>query len=87
MQEAERVPESQEAPAAVLDVKGLSCPMPVVRTRKAIDGIAVGQVLEVVATDPGSMADFRAWAKHTGHELLLAEQRGDVYVYRIRRAK
>ena len=85
--DAAAVNPHSESPASVLDVKGLSCPMPVVKTRKAIDGIAIGQILEVLATDPGSMADFRAWTKHTGHELLLAEERGDTFVYRIRRAK
>lgn len=70
-----------------LDVKGLKCPMPVIQARKAIETIAVRQVLEVLATDPGSMADFQAWTKHTGHELLLAEEAGGVYRYHIRRAK
>lgn len=71
----------------VLDVKGLKCPMPVIKAKKAIEEIAVGQVLEVVATDPGSMADFRAWTKNTGHELVAAEESGGVYTYRIRRTK
>lgn len=71
----------------VLDVKGLKCPMPVIKAKKAIESLEVGQVLEVVATDPGSMADFRAWTKNTGHELVLAEDNGGVYRYQIRRSK
>lgn len=71
----------------VLDVKGLKCPMPVIKAKKAIEELAVGQVLEVVATDPGSMADFRAWTKNTGHELVSAEEAGGVYTYRIKKAK
>jgi tRNA 2-thiouridine synthesizing protein A len=78
---------AEEAPAKVLDARGLKCPMPVLRTKKAVDELSVGQVLEVVATDPGSMADFRAWTKNTGHELILAEQQGDVFRYRIRKTK
>ncbi len=70
-----------------LDVKGLTCPLPVIRARKAIEELGVGQVLEVVATDPGSLADFQAWTKNTGHELLLAEEREGVYRYHIRRAR
>lgn len=72
-------------PDRVLDVKGLKCPMPVVRTRKVIDEMAPGQVLKVEATDPGSMADFRAWTRSMGHELLAAEQSGEVYTYLIRK--
>ncbi len=72
-------------PSRVLDVKGLRCPMPVVQAKKAIDQMAPGEVLRVEATDPGSMADFRAWTRSTGHELLLAEQNGEVFVYHIRK--
>ena len=57
--------------AETLDVKGASCPMPVVKTRGAIDDLAVGEVLEVLATDPGSMSDIDGWAAGTeGVELL-----------------
>lgn len=74
-------------PDRTLDVKGLKCPLPVIRARKAIEELAVGQILEVVATDPGSMADFQAWTRNTGHELLLAEERDGVYRYHIRRGR
>lgn len=69
----------------LLDAKGQKCPMPILLTKKTIDKMAVGEVLTVVATDPGSMADFKAWTKNTGHELLSAEQQADIYTYRIRK--
>ncbi len=71
----------------LLDVKGLKCPMPIIKAKKAIETLQVGQVLEVVATDPGSMADFKAWTKNTGHELLLAEEQDGVFRYRIRKTR
>lgn len=72
-------------PDLMLDAKGLKCPMPVVKARKAIDTLQAGQVLEVVTTDPGSMADFRSWTKNTGHEMLSAEEQDGVYRYVIRK--
>ncbi len=66
--------------------EGLSCPMPVVRTKKAMDEIAPGQVLEVVATDRGSLADLKGWAQRVGHQYLgLKEVNGKFHHY-IRRA-
>lgn len=70
-----------------LDVKGMKCPMPVIKAKKAIDEIQVGQVLEVMATDPGSMADFQAWTKNTGHALVAAEATDGHYRYLIKRMK
>jgi TusA-related sulfurtransferase len=61
----------------VLDCTGLLCPMPVVKTRKAIKDMQIGQILEMIATDPGVMPDMEAWAKQTQHELLLAQQDGE----------
>jgi len=58
----------------VLDCTGLLCPMPVVKTKKAMNDLEVGQVLEMIATDPGSIPDMEAWAKQTQHELLVAEE-------------
>ena len=71
-----------------LDVKGASCPMPVVKTKQAIDDLAVGDVLEVVATDSGSMSDIDGWASGTaGVELLDQTEREEagetVYVHRV----
>jgi tRNA 2-thiouridine synthesizing protein A len=64
-------------PDKFLDCSGLLCPMPVVKTRKAIKEMEIGQILEMLATDPGAMPDMEAWAKQTQHELLLAQKEGD----------
>lgn len=64
-------------PDQFLDCCGLICPMPVVKTKKAIKGMEIDQVLEMVATDPGSIPDMEAWEKQTRHELLLKEERDD----------
>ena len=53
-----------------LDVRGLKCPLPIVKAKKEIDALAIGDVLEVIATDPGSMADFRGWVKNAKHATL-----------------
>ncbi|MGD8794895.1 MAG: sulfurtransferase TusA family protein [Anaerolineae bacterium] len=78
---------SEVSPEKTLDAKGLKCPMPVVKTSKEIKTVAVGSVLEVLATDPGSMADIMAWTKSTGNELLKSEKDGDVFRFYIRRVK
>lgn len=57
-------------PDQTLDAKGLSCPMPLLRTKKAIDSISSGQVLEVLGTDPGSKNDLPSWCERTGHTFL-----------------
>lgn len=71
----------------VLDVKGLACPLPVIKLSKAIKEIDVGQVVEMLATDPGSQPDMDAWVKNTGHELVDSAVDGDVFQFWIRRAK
>jgi len=70
-----------------LDCKGLLCPLPVIRTKQAIDKMSVGQVLEMLSTDPGSVADMQAWSKRTGHELLEHRQEAGVYQFYIRKTK
>ena len=70
-----------------LDAKGLKCPMPVVKTSKEIKGIEVGGILEILATDPGSMADITAWTKSTGNELLKAEKDEGIFKFYVRRVK
>ena len=70
---------------AKLDAKGLSCPMPVVKARLEMDKLTSGQVLEVSATDPGSVSDFENWTKLSGHELLTSGERDGVYVYLIKK--
>ncbi|HEU5325667.1 MAG TPA: sulfurtransferase TusA family protein [Candidatus Limnocylindria bacterium] len=64
-----------------LDARGLACPMPIVKTAQAIAGMTSGQLLEVLATDPGSVKDFAAWSKTTGHEIV--EQGEDAGVFRF----
>lgn len=66
--------------------EGLSCPMPVVRTKKAIEEITPGQVLEVVATDRGSLADLKGWAQRVGHHYLGVKEVDGKYHHYIRRA-
>ncbi len=58
----------------LLDVKGLNCPMPIVKAKQKMDTLKSGEILEVQATDPGSSADFKGWAKQTGHILLEENQ-------------
>ncbi|MCP3927755.1 MAG: sulfurtransferase TusA family protein [Bacteroidetes bacterium] len=59
-----------------LNCSGMLCPMPVVKTRGAIKKMEIGEVLEMISTDPGSMPDMHAWAKQTRHELLEAKEEG-----------
>ncbi len=61
------------SPDQTLDVKGLLCPIPVMKTFQAIQKMSVGQILEVLATDPASKPDIDAWSKKTGHKLLTVE--------------
>jgi tRNA 2-thiouridine synthesizing protein A len=71
-----------------LDVKGASCPMPVVKTKSAIDGLTEGEVLEVLATDPGSVSDIDGWASGTeGVELLDQAEGDEVYRHYVRRTE
>lgn len=70
----------------VLDAKGLACPMPIVRTKKQINAMENGQILEVLATDKGSKADIKAWAESTGHQYLGTLEEGDVLKHYIRKA-
>ena len=70
-----------------LDARGLNCPLPILRCKKALAEITAGQVLKVVATDPGSVKDFQAFCKQTGHELLsLAEGEGEFTFHIKKRA-
>ena len=70
----------------ILDVKGLNCPLPVLRAKKALKDIAVGATLEVLATDPGAVKDFEAFCRTTGNELVESKVEGKVYSFLIRRA-
>ena len=68
-----------------LDVKGLNCPLPILRTKKALSEMSSGQVLHVLATDPGSVKDFQAFAKQTGNELLSNGEVDKVFEYFLKR--
>ncbi|MNZ87672.1 Sulfurtransferase TusA [compost metagenome] len=70
----------------LLDAKGLACPMPIVRTRKAISELESGQVLEVHATDKGARSDLAAWVKSTGHELIGDAEEAGVFKFWIKKA-
>ncbi|ABP95703.1 MULTISPECIES: sulfurtransferase TusA family protein [Metallosphaera] len=79
---------SQETKIAkTLDVKGMYCPGPVMETAKAIKQINVGEVLEVLATDPAAKPDIEAWARRTGHQILDIQQQGGVTRILVKRAK
>lgn len=69
-----------------LDAKGLACPMPIVKTKKAMNHLESGQVLEVQATDKGSKSDLKAWAESRGHQYLGTIQEGDVLKHYLRKS-
>ncbi len=71
--------------AQELDARGLNCPLPILRAKKAINGLQQGQVLRIRATDPGSVKDFDAFCKQTGNELVSSEQNGGEYIFQIRK--
>lgn len=68
-----------------LDCRGLLCPMPIIKVSQAIKEIEVGQVLEMLATDPGSKPDMEAWSRQTGHELVKVKEQGGLFKFYIRR--
>jgi len=70
---------------ATLDAKGLNCPLPILKAKKAINDVASGGTLEILATDPGSVADFEAFCRTTGNELLESKEEGGVYTYLIKK--
>lgn len=67
------------------DASGLSCPMPIVKTKKALSGMATGQVLRVISTDPGSVCDMAAFAEETGNPLLSTAEESSRYVFFLRK--
>ncbi len=68
-----------------IDTRGLNCPLPILRTKKALNELVSGQVLKVVATDPGAMRDFQAFSRQTGHALLQAAEAAGEYVFMLRK--
>jgi len=70
-----------------LDAKGLNCPLPILKAKKAISTIEVGDILAIEATDPGAVKDFEAFCRQTGHELLSHEEVESVFKFQIKRTK
>ena len=70
-----------------MDLKGLPCPMPIVKVGQEIVNIEIGQVIHAVSSDPGSLSDFPAWAATTGNEILKTDQTGDEINFWIKRLK
>lgn len=71
--------------ALTLDLKGLSCPLPIVKTAKAMKELASGNLVEVFATDPGSVPDFAAWSRSTGNELVESDEQDGVFRFLLRK--
>ena len=68
-----------------LDARGLNCPLPILRAKKAINGLEVGQTLKIIATDPGSVKDFEAFCKQTGNELISTAEDGGEFTFLIKK--
>ena len=68
-----------------LDTRGLNCPLPILKTKKALADMVTGEVLRVVSTDPGSTRDFQAFARQTGNELVEQTNEGELFVHLLRR--
>jgi tRNA 2-thiouridine synthesizing protein A len=68
------------------DASGLACPLPIVKTKKALNDMASGQILRVIATDPGSVCDMAAFAEQTGHALLESSTENSKYVFFLKKA-
>jgi len=68
-----------------LDASGLNCPLPILRAKKSLAGMDAGQVLHIIATDPGSVKDFEAFAKQTGNELMESKEEGGKFVFLIKK--
>jgi tRNA 2-thiouridine synthesizing protein A len=79
--------ESPQAPAVTLDLKGLLCPLPVVKLAQAIKKVSIGDLIEATATDPGVLADIPAWARTTGNEVLALEKADGHIRFVVRRMK
>lgn len=69
-----------------LDARGLNCPLPILRAKKALNELASGQTLRIVATDPGSVKDFQAFAKQTGNRLLESSEANGEYIFVLQKA-
>lgn len=70
-----------------LDVKGLACPLPIIKLAQKIKTMELGQIIEVLATDPGSVPDIAAWSKQSGNEILKHEKDGKIFKFYVARRK
>lgn len=68
-----------------VDTKGMACPMPIVKAKKALDQMAAGEVMKVLSTDKGSLQDFQAWVKGTKHELMKHEAENGVFTFYVKK--
>ena len=68
-----------------LDATGLNCPLPILRAKKALNGMESGQILRIIATDPGSVKDFEAFAKQTGNELMESTEEGGKFMFMMKK--
>jgi tRNA 2-thiouridine synthesizing protein A len=73
--------------ARTLDLTGLSCPLPIVKTAQAVRELSIGDLIEALATDPGSVSDFDAWCRSTGNELIERGEQDGVYRFVIRKTR
>lgn len=78
---------SAASPVKALDLKGLLCPLPVIKISKAIKEIEIGQAIEAYASDPGVMADIPAWCRTTGNELVRIEKQDKQFHFIVKRLK
>ena len=69
-----------------LDASGLNCPLPILRAKKALAGMDAGKVLHIIATDPGSVKDFEAFARQTGNELMESKEEGGKFLFLIKKS-
>ncbi len=69
-----------------LDARGLNCPLPILRAKKALNGMATGEVLKIISTDPGSVKDFEAFASQTGNELLSSDEQESEFHFTMKKA-
>jgi len=74
-------------PALELDCRGMNCPLPILKAKKAINNIEIGQIVKMVATDPGSIPDVAAFSRRTGHETVQQAEGDGVYTFWLRRTK
>jgi len=82
----EEAPQADAEPTLELDCRGMNCPLPILKTKKAIDTIEVGQVLKMISTDPGAIPDIAAFSRRTGHQIVQQSEGDGEYVFWLRRS-